>query len=98
MLLEVGSRSGRYGIHIEPGSAARVTGLLDAARVPARRFLVSNPTVWRFHETPFAGITPEEPILIPDGERHKNLQTIGRIYDALIRAHADRACAIVAIG
>jgi 3-dehydroquinate synthase len=25
----------------------------------------------------------EEPILIPDGERHKNLQTVGRIYDAL---------------
>lgn len=98
MLLEVGSRSGRYGIHIEPGSAAKVSGLLDSARVPARRFLVSNPTVWRFHEPLFAGITPEEPILIPDGERHKNLQTIGRIYDALIRAHADRACAIVAIG
>ena len=98
MLLEVGSRSGRYGIHIEPESAARVGGLLDAARVPARRFLVSNPTVWRIHEQLFAGITPEEPILIPDGERYKNLQTVGRIYDALIRAHADRASAIVAIG
>jgi 3-dehydroquinate synthase len=98
VLLEVGSRSGRYGIHIEPGSAARVGGLLDGARVPARRFLVSNPTVWRIHEPLFAGLTPEEPILIPDGERYKNLQTVGRIYDALIRAHADRASAIVAIG
>jgi len=98
VLLEVGSRSGRYGIHIEPGSAARVTGLLDGAGVPRRRFLVSNPTVWRFHDEAFAGVTPEEPILIPDGERHKNLQTVGRIYDALVRAHADRASAIVAIG
>lgn len=98
MLLEVGSRSGGYGIHIEPGSAARVRGLLDGAGVPARRFLVSNPTVWRFHDECFAGLTTEEPILIPDGERHKNLQTVGRIYDALIRAHADRASAIVAIG
>jgi 3-dehydroquinate synthase len=66
--------------------------------VPARRFLVSNPTVWRFHEPIFAGLTPEEPILVPDGERFKNLQTIGRIYDALIRAHADRASAVVAVG
>jgi 3-dehydroquinate synthase len=98
VLLEVGSRSGRYGIHIEPGSAARVSALLDGAGVPRRRFLVSNATVWRFHEPTFGGVTPEEPILIPDGERYKNLQTVGRVYDALLRAHADRASAIVAIG
>jgi len=98
VLLDVGSRSGRYGVHIEPGTAERVSGLLDAAGVPKRRFLVSNPTVWRFHEPVFAGVTPEEPILIPDGERHKNLQTVGRVYDALLRAHADRASAIIAIG
>jgi 3-dehydroquinate synthase len=35
---------------------------------------------------------------MPDGERHKHLQTVSRIYDALIRARADRASAIVAIG
>jgi 3-dehydroquinate synthase len=100
VLLDVGSRGGRYGIYIEPGSAARsnISGLLDGAGVPRRRFLVSNPTVWRFHEQTFAGLTSEEPILIPDGERYKNIQTVGRIYDALIRAHADRASAIVAIG
>jgi 3-dehydroquinate synthase len=98
VLLEVGSRSGRYGVHIEPGTAARVRALLDGAGVPGRRFLVSNPTVWRFHEQTFAGVTSEEPILIPDGERYKTLQTVGRIYDALIRAHADRASAIVAVG
>jgi len=98
VLLEVGSRSGRYGIHIEPGSSSRITALLDAAKIPKRRFLVSNPTVWRFHGETFANVTPEEPILIPDGERHKHLQTVGRIYDALIRARADRASAIVAVG
>lgn len=98
MLLEVGSRSGRYGIHIEPGLTARLKELLDAARVPARRFLVTNPVVWRFHEHAFAGLSPEEPIVIPDGERHKHLQTVGRIYDALVRAHADRASAVIAVG
>jgi 3-dehydroquinate synthase len=98
VLLDVGSRGGRYAIHIEHGSAARVSGLLERAGLPGRRFIVSNPTVWRIHETAFAGITSEEAILIPDGERHKNMQTVGRIYDALIRAHADRASAIIAIG
>ena len=39
-----------------------------------------------------------EPILIPDGERFKNLQSVSRIYEALIRAGADRGSAIVAVG
>ena len=98
MLLEVGSRSGRYAVTMEPGAAARLGALLDEARLPSRRFIVSNTTVWRFHEPVFAGVTHEDPILLPDGERYKNLQTVGRIYDALIRARADRASAIVAIG
>jgi 3-dehydroquinate synthase len=87
-----------HPVHIASGVAARLPQLLDEARVPARRFLVSNPTIWRFHQDAFANITPEEPILVPDGERFKNLQTIGRIYDALIKAHADRSSAVIAIG
>ena len=39
-----------------------------------------------------------EPILLPDGERYKNLQSVAKVYDALIRADADRGSAIVAVG
>jgi len=85
-------------IHIAPGLVKDLPALLDRAGVPARRFIVSNPIVWRIHEGSFVGLTPEDPILIPDGERHKNLQTVARIYDALIRARADRASAIIAVG
>lgn len=98
VLLDVGSRSGRYGVHVEPGASARLNALLDAAGVPARRFIVSNTTVWRLHEQAFAGVTPEDPILLPDGERHKHLQTVARVYDALVRARADRSSAVIAIG
>ncbi len=87
-----------HPIHIAPGVAARLTELLDQARVPARRFIVSNSTVWKIHEPSFAGLTPEDPILLPDGERFKNLQTVGRVYDGLIKARADRSSAIIAIG
>ncbi len=72
--------------------------MLDEAGVPVRRFIVSNNVVWRFHGASFAGLTEDEPILIPDGERFKHLQTVGRIYEALIRAHADRSSAIIAVG
>jgi 3-dehydroquinate synthase len=87
-----------HPVHIAPGVAARLTSLLDEVRVPDRRFIVSNATVWRLHEEAFSGVTSEEPILIPDGERFKNAQTVGRIYDALIKARADRSSAIVAVG
>src|SRR6185369_15601646 len=83
---------------IAPALVDQLRTTLDAAGLPARRFIVSSPPVWRFHAARFAGLTAEEPILIPDGERFKHLATVGRIYDALIRAHADRASALIAVG
>jgi 3-dehydroquinate synthase len=96
--LQVRAPSGAYPIEIAAGVARRLTALIDAIGVPKRRFVVSNPTVWRAHGDVLADVTSEEPILLPDGERFKQLQTVGRIYDALIRASADRASTIVAIG
>jgi 3-dehydroquinate synthase len=72
--------------------------VLDAAGVPKRRFVVTNATVWQLHGPRFARITGESPILIPDGERFKNLTSVGRIYDALVKARADRGAAIIAVG
>src|SRR6476660_8792610 len=96
--LDVRTSTGRYTIEIATGSSAGLRATLDAAGVPARRFIVSSPTVWRFHGEQLRGATAEEPILIPDGERFKHLATVGRIYDALIRANADRSSAIISIG
>ena len=96
--IDVGSRSGAYPVHIASALSSRLAALLDERQVPRRRFVVSNPTVWGFHEAAFNAVSSEEPILIPDGERFKHLQTVSRIYDGLIRARADRASAIVAVG
>src|SRR6202007_2679721 len=38
------------------------------------------------------------PILVPDGERYKQLSTVSRIYDALLRANADRSSTLVTFG
>src|SRR5690606_4003406 len=62
-------------------------------------FIVSNPVVWRFHgERIRQSLGGGDPILIPDGERSKHLQSVSRIYEALIRAGADRGSTIVAVG
>ena len=96
--LDVRTSTGHYTIEIADGAATRLGATLDATGVPARRFIVSSPTVWRFHGDGLRYATAEEPILIPDGERFKHLATVGRIYDALVRANADRASAIIAVG
>jgi 3-dehydroquinate synthase len=96
--LEVPSTTGTYPVVIASGSSAAIRATLDEAGLPARRFIVSSPTVWRFHGERLRAASDEEPLLIPDGERHKHLGTVGRIYDALIRATADRATVLVAVG
>ena len=86
-------------IWIGDGVTERAGALLDAQRIGARRFIVSSPAVWRFHgERIIRALGALEPILIPDGERFKNLQTVARVYEALIRAGADRGSTIVAVG
>ena len=96
--ITVRTASAAYPVEIQAGSAAHLASALDRVKLPKRRFIVSSPTVWRFHGDRFRSATSEDPILIADGERAKNLATVSRIYDALVKAQADRGCAIVAIG
>ena len=86
-------------IWIGEGVAEHAAALLDSHHAGTRRFVVSSPAVWRFHgERLGRALGASEPILIPDGERFKTLQTVARVYESLIRAGADRGAAIVAVG
>jgi 3-dehydroquinate synthase len=96
--LTVRTSTGSYPIEIGSGSAGQLRTVLDGLGLPKRRFIVSNPTVWRFHGEDLRSAADDDPILIPDGERYKQLATVGRIYDALIRANADRSSVLIAIG
>jgi 3-dehydroquinate synthase len=96
--ITVHARSAEYPVEIAPGSSIDLAAVLDALKTPRRRFIVSSPTVWRFHGERFRSTTAEDPILVADGERAKNLTTLGRIYDALVKAQADRGATLIAIG
>jgi 3-dehydroquinate synthase len=86
-------------IWIGHGISDRLPELLDAHGVGMRRFVVSSPVIWRLHGARLQEILGRvEPILLPDGERFKNLQSVSRVYEALIKAGADRGSAIVAVG
>jgi 3-dehydroquinate synthase len=96
--IEARTATSTYVIEIGTGARTRLAAVLEEARLPRRRFIVSSQMVWRLHGETFADVTDDEPVLLPDGERYKQLPTVSRIYDALIKAGADRATTIVAVG
>ncbi len=97
--IDVTTPSRAYAVTIGDGVLDRAGRLLDDLELPARRFVVSSPLVWRLHGARLErAIADAEPILVPDGERFKQLQTVSRVYEALIRANADRASTIVTFG
>ena len=96
--VQVRTASAAYPIEIAAGATAAISAVLDAVKAPARRFVVATSNVWELHGGAMIGISQEEPIILPDGERYKNVTTVMRIYDALIKASADRASCLVALG
>jgi len=97
--VDVATPSRAYAVTIADGAIDIISRILSDLRVPERRFVVSSPLVWRLHGTQLArAANIVEPILVPDGERFKQLPIVARIYDALVRANADRASAIITLG
>lgn len=87
-----------YVVTIGAGVLGHLSQLLDDVGAPKRRFVVSSPTVWRFHGQHFARVSHAEPIIVPDGERFKQMPTVMRVYDALIKANAERASTVITFG
>jgi len=97
--VEVNTPSRAYRVTLGDGVLDQAGRLFDELHLPERRFIVSSPLVWRLHGSRLVRATgDEEPILVPDGERFKHLQTVARIYESLIRANADRASTVVTFG
>ena len=97
--IDVAADAHPYPVVIGHGLAPQLTRLLDVEHLGARRFVVSSPPIWKLHGALLREAVPgAETILIPDGERFKHVQTVGRIYEALIRAGADRGVTLLAVG
>ena len=97
----LGKRS--YKILIESGLLERLPRLLSKFGVGKQVFLVANQTVFQmFGSGLFRALSEHDfqvqEILIPDGERHKNLETVEGVYSSLIGYQADRAASLIALG
>jgi 3-dehydroquinate synthase len=88
-----------YLVTLLDGAIDGLAQALDDVRAPGRRFVVSSPLVWRLHGPRMArALRLTDPILVPDGERYKQLSTVTRIYDALVGANADRHSTLITFG
>jgi 3-dehydroquinate synthase len=96
--IEVPTPSRRYAITLGHGLLDRLSRLLDDAAAPTPRFVVSSPLIWRLHGSRLARAGLAEPILLPDGERYKTLQSVLRVYEALIRVNAERQSTLITFG
>jgi 3-dehydroquinate synthase len=88
-----------YRITVGAGLLDRLDSVLDEHGFTGRRVVVSSQTVWKaLGDRLREGLGDVEPVLMADGERHKHMGTVGRLYDGLLRAKVDRGTVIVAVG
>ena len=91
-----------YPIHIGHGILQHAD--LIAAHLPQKRVaIVSNTTVAPLYleklQTALNKLGIQSfPIILPDGEAHKNWQTLNLIFDALLQNHCERNTALLALG
>lgn len=99
--LNLGERS--YPVYIGPYILSRVGECLSNYELSKKIAIVSNPAVWKFYGTKItkslksAGFSTVK-IIIPDGERYKNLKTVEKIYTEMLKAGIDRGGCVVALG
>ena len=96
----LGERS--YPIHIGAGLLGR-SELWRPVLRGGRVVVVSNTTVAPLYLATLRQALAELgveacAVILPDGEQHKNWQTLNMIFDALLGAHCERSTPIIALG
>lgn len=100
--LTTSSEKRSYPIHIGHGILEQVDLILSC--LPQKRVaIVSNTTVAPLYLEKLRTALEKQgvisvSIILPDGEVHKNWETLNLIFDALLKNHCERNTAILALG
>ncbi|MDB5863093.1 MAG: 3-dehydroquinate synthase, partial [Betaproteobacteria bacterium] len=98
--VELAERS--YPIHIGSGLLERAELIVRHLK-QKRAAIVTNTTLERLYLQPLvsalesAGVKTV-PIVIPDGEAHKDWRTLNTIFDALLQSRCERGTTLIALG
>jgi 3-dehydroquinate synthase len=101
LTVNLGDRS--YPIHIGDGILSRAGEYLAAVGLRGKVAIVTNPTVAQLYLDPVHEVLTRSgfavtPILLADGEEHKDLNSLSVIYDRLIGDRFERKSGILALG
>ena len=99
--VNLGDRS--YPIHVGDGILSAAGDFLQQAGLRGKVAVITNPTVAQLyldpvHESLTRTGFDVTPVLIPDGEEHKNLGSLSAIYDRLIADRFERRSCMLALG
>ncbi|MDP3534394.1 MAG: 3-dehydroquinate synthase [Halomonas sp.] len=99
LTVSLGDRS--YPIHIGAGllqHANVLTPYLAGQQV----MVVTNDTIAPLYLEALCATLPSHldvrSVVLPDGEQHKTIEQVGRIWDALLEAGFNRRCTLIALG
>ncbi|MDH5692629.1 MAG: 3-dehydroquinate synthase [Gammaproteobacteria bacterium] len=96
--LELGDRS--YPIYIGKGLLGN-SKLLSPHLTGKQVLIVSNETVAPLYlDKTLSGLSSYETdtVILPDGEQYKTLETLNKIFDALLQRNFDRKCTLISLG
>jgi len=101
--LTVGLGDRSYPIWIGDGILDSLGEAMNAVRFPRKVAVITNPTVEELYADRVLEALRREGfvatvVVLPDGEEHKNLATLEKIYDTLIEKGFDRSSGLVALG
>jgi 3-dehydroquinate synthase len=101
LTVNLGERS--YPIYVGAGILERAGEYLAQAGLRGKVAIVTNPTVAQLYlDTVHDGLSHSgfevTPVLVPDGEEHKTLQSLSSIYDRLIAERFERKSCVLALG
>ncbi|HEY6093426.1 MAG TPA: 3-dehydroquinate synthase [Gallionellaceae bacterium] len=100
--LTVGLAERSYPIHIGSGLLSRADLLLPHL-AQKRVAIVSNTTVAPLYMAQLRSLLESHDVqvievILPDGEKYKNSETLAQIYDALLRNRCERHTTLIALG
>lgn len=101
LTVNLGVRS--YAIYIGEGILSRAGEWLRQAGLGNKVAVVTNPPVAQLYLPAVEEAVKRSgyevtPVVIPEGEEHKDLKTLGEIYDRMIAARLERKSCVMALG
>jgi len=98
-LIEVQGAGGAYPVVLARGALARDLPEFVAARGFAQALVITNETLAPLYGAALAERLPRAGLIaVPDGERHKTLDTVCDLYAHMLARGADRGTLVVALG